>query len=245
MSVMAASTLAAGQDNDPARTVLAILSHPDDELFVAPALAAEARLGSRVVIVYATSGDAGPGVSDLEKGEELGAVREAEARCAARALDAQAVFLRFGDGQLARAAGQVEGTAPRLRSSIRDLIAQYAPQTVMTWGPGGGYGHVDHRMVSALTTEAVQTISTADRPQLLYSAIAAGRMPKGSPLRNWAETDPSLLTVTYEYTDEDLSRARAAAQCHVTQFEASTLETLLPFFDETVWKGEVPFREAF
>ena len=62
MAVSAAALAHPG--NDP-RTVLVVVAHPDDELFMAPAIAGEARSGSRVIIVYATSGDAGPGVSGM------------------------------------------------------------------------------------------------------------------------------------------------------------------------------------
>ena len=60
------------------RPVMVILAHPDDELPMAPALSALARAEADVRLVYATSGDAGPGVSQLEPGAELAAaLREA------------------------------------------------------------------------------------------------------------------------------------------------------------------------
>jgi LmbE family N-acetylglucosaminyl deacetylase len=57
--------------------VLAVFAHPDDELFMAPALAALARQGAKVTIFHATRGDAGPGVSGLRKGTELAKRRSA------------------------------------------------------------------------------------------------------------------------------------------------------------------------
>ena len=48
------------EESEPTK-VLAIFAHPDDELFVAPALARAAREGEEVTYVYATSGDQGPG----------------------------------------------------------------------------------------------------------------------------------------------------------------------------------------
>ena len=108
-AILAASLLMAGpaaaQTQTEARTakptILAIFAHPDDELVVAPALADAAGDGLRVKVVYATRGDAGPGVSDFEKGAELAAAREQEARCASGALGLDdPIFLDYGDGTL-------------------------------------------------------------------------------------------------------------------------------------------------
>jgi len=227
------------------REVLVIVAHPDDELFIAPAIAAEARSGSRVTIIYATDGDAGPGVSTFEPGEALGTARRLEAQCATDALGAGIVHLQLGDGTLTAAPRRDDSPAVRLRTMLREEIAQRRPDVIIAWGPDGGYGHGDHRMVSAITTEVVQAIDAETRPTLLYSAIPAGRMPAGTPFGAWAETDPALLTVSYTYNDDDMDRANNAAQCHVTQFDAGTRAALMPFLASTVWQGEVAFRKAF
>lgn len=231
-------------DNVP-RTVLVIVAHPDDELFIGPAIAGEARSGSRVIIAYATSGDAGPGVSGMEKGEALAMVRQQEAYCSATALGAIPVYLKFGDGQLADAAGKADSTAAQLRARLREEITGRRPEVVMTWGPDGGYGHPDHRMLSALVTEVIQSLEPDIRPQLLYSGIVAGRMPEGTPFGSWAGTDPALLKVSYSYSDADLAAAGLAAQCHATQFDEASRNGLMPFLHSVVWRGEVAFREAF
>ena len=59
-------------------SILAILAHPDDELTFAPVLARVAREGGEVTIVFATSGDVGPGVSGMQPGAALAALREGE-----------------------------------------------------------------------------------------------------------------------------------------------------------------------
>ena len=225
--------------------VLVIVAHPDDELFIAPAIAAEVRSGSRVTIVYATDGDAGPGVSDFAPGEQLAAARRLEAQCAAEALGAGVAYLQLGDGTLTATPRRGDSPAVQLRAKLRDEIAQRRPEIVITWGPDGGYGHGDHRMVSAITTEIVQSMDADARPALLYSAIPSGRMPPNTPFGSWGETDPEFLTVSFAYNDEDLARANQAAGCHVTQFDAPTRAALMPFLDSAVWQGEVWFREAF
>lgn len=222
-----------------AASVVAVLAHPDDELFMAPALAALAREGRSVRIVHATPGDAGPGVSALPKGAALAAERRAEAQCAGRALGvAEVVNLGFGDGRLAEHVR--DGS---LAAALAERID--AADMVLTWGPDGGYGHADHRLVSALATQVVQGEAEAERPALLYVGIPAGRRPPVPEMADWAVTDPALLTETIAYTPADLAAAKAAALCHATQFDEATRQGMMELFDATMWRGKVDFRPAF
>jgi LmbE family N-acetylglucosaminyl deacetylase len=234
-----------GQGGNEASSILAVVAHPDDELVMAPVIANLARNGSRVTIVYATSGDAGPGVSGMDKGEALALMREQEAQCAAQALGANAIFLRFGDGTLAKAAGQIDSTAAKLRAKLREEIRELRPQVVMSWGPDGGYGHPDHRMTSAIVTEVLQEMNEEERPRLFYAGVVKGRIPDETPFGLWAGTDPSLLNVRYRYDGKDIASSHAATQCHKTQFDEATRAALMPFFDKAAWQGEITFREAF
>lgn len=233
----------------PPRVVLAIFAHPDDELVVSPALAAEARRGADVRIVYATRGDAGPGVSSLPKGAELAAVRSGEAQCASAALGLDApLFFDFGDGELWRYArgqsGETDAAMRNLAGAIADAIAAAHPAVIVTWGPDGGYGHADHRMVSDLVTQIVQAMPAAARPQLLYPGIPAGSLPPVPEMQSWAVTDPGLLDVAIAYDKGDLGAAAKATQCHATQFDAPTRAALAPLFDQSIWRGAVHFRRA-
>jgi LmbE family N-acetylglucosaminyl deacetylase len=240
---LAALTLAPAQAQGPADTepplVVAVLAHPDDELFMAPALAALARQGHFVRIVHATPGDAGPGVSDLPKGEALASARRAEAQCAGKALGVAAVVnLGFGDGKLA---DHVRDGS--LAAALFDHVA--GADLVLTWGPDGGYGHADHRLVSALATQIAQGEPQDDRPGLLYVGIPSGSLPPVPDMANWAVTNPALLTETVRYTPADLEAAKAAAMCHVTQFGEATRAGMMGLFDATMWRGKVHFRPAF
>ena len=122
------ASAALAQPSGDARPVMVILAHPDDELPMAPALSALARAEADVRLVYATSGDAGPGVSQLEPGAALAAARADEARCSARALGLGApMMLGFGDGKLAdeaRATPDDDGLIARLASEIEQLAHQ-------------------------------------------------------------------------------------------------------------------------
>ncbi len=224
--------------------VVVVVAHPDDELFMAPALASLARQGAEVTIYYATKGEAGPGVSGLKPGDELAERRIDEAWCAVEALGV-AVLIGgdHGDGKLGVAAHDDGSPARALAQSLQRQLD--LADLVLTWGPDGGYGHADHRMVSALTTQVVQAMPATGRPKLLYVGIPAGALPPVPEMARWATTDPALLTETIPYTPADLEAAKAAAQCHVTQFEEATRAGMMPLFDATMWRGKVHFRPAF
>lgn len=234
------------QDTDEYRDhVLVVVAHPDDELVMAPAIARAVRKGAALTVLYATSGDAGPGVSGMEPGPALAAVREDEARCSIAALGGGDVrFLRMGDGQLATHAHHPGSAARQLASAVDALLEEQDFTRILTWGPEGGYGHPDHRMVDAVVTERVQALGH-DRPLLLYPGIAAGTLPDIAQMQRWAVTAPDLLSLSYAYTPADLARVREAADCHATQFSAEERAALPDLFDHTIWRGSVHFRPAF
>ena len=241
-----ASTVAAAQSKEAQQQVLVVLAHPDDELTMAPALAALARQGRAVTLLFATLGDQGPGVSDREPGEALGETRRQEAQCSARALGANAHFLRgLGDGTLTETPQGPSSPAARFITQFASHYVDLDPALVLTWGPDGGYGHGDHRMVSALVSQAMQSLAAEYRPPLLYVGIPAGSLPPVPQMASWAETDPKLLTESIRYTPADLAAAQAAAACHVTQFDEATRTGMMPLFDATMWRGKVHFRPAF
>ena len=157
-------------DNGPgsARRLLGVFAHPDDEIFCAGgtmALAADA--GAEVMIVSATRGEQGQ-IRDPAAATRrtLGAVRESELRAAAAELGVPRVQLL----------GYADGTLPHHRSSlgaaIAGIIRRFDPDTVITFGADGGYGHPDHVAISELTTHAFRAqIRDHNREQRLYHAV--------------------------------------------------------------------------
>lgn len=234
--------------SDPdAPNVLAILSHPDDEIVMAPVLARIAREGGDVTIVFATSGDAGPGVTEMTPGPELAAVREQEGRCAAFSLGLEEpIFWRFDDGTLGNKVRNTQTTMLDLAERISGLIGLEAPKVVMTWGPDGGYGHIDHRIVSNAVTQVIQGMDS-NRPDLLYAAFPAhaGDASELPGFEGWARTHPSLVTDRIRYEPSDLEATRAAVDCYQSQFDETARSFLPEMLHERVWQGNVYFRLAF
>ncbi len=72
------------------------------------------------------------------------------------------VWLGLGDGTLDR-----DFTGQPLRHKLDSVFRLYKPDIVITWGPEGGYGHMDHRLVHDIVTELFQS-GILPRPGALY-----------------------------------------------------------------------------
>jgi LmbE family N-acetylglucosaminyl deacetylase len=147
------------------RTLVAFHAHPDDEaLLSAGTLARAAAAGHRVVLVLATSGEAGLVGDDVLDGtEDLGSRRASEAQVSAEALGvARLVLLDYGDSGSDRpdsatdwpegsfrAAG-VEEAADRLA----DVLREEGADLLVADDANGGYGHPDHLHVNRVAAAA-------------------------------------------------------------------------------------------
>ena len=168
--------------------LLAVHAHPDDEtLATGGLLAAWGRAGRPVTVVTCTRGELGEVIGDelahlAGDGPALAAHRETELAGALAALGvADHVFLdtvgapaRFADSGMAWAgagrAGRVavlpddafvavdlDDAAGRLARVLRDR----RPDVVVTYEPGGGYGHPDHVRAHDVTMRALELAGDA------------------------------------------------------------------------------------
>lgn len=144
--------------------VLGLFAHPDDEVFcVGGTIARCAEAGAETAVVSLTQGEAGQ-IRDAAAATRrtLGAVRVRELGQAADALGVHHVTcLDLGDGRLGQQ--PLEEVAPLART----VIDQFEPDVVVTFGPGGAFGHPDHGMSCLATVEAVRAM--ADSPRLLHA----------------------------------------------------------------------------
>jgi LmbE family N-acetylglucosaminyl deacetylase len=151
-----------------ARRLLGVFAHPDDEVFCAGGtMARAAEAGAEVMIVSATRGEQGQ-IRDARVATRrtLGAVREGELAAAAAELGVQRVQV------LAYADGTLQQHRSSLGAAITGIMRQYDPDTVITFGADGGYGHPDHVAISELTTEAFRALAgDRNRGQRLYHAV--------------------------------------------------------------------------
>jgi len=230
----------------PARTLLAVFAHPDDEVFVGPLLSHYARQGVRVQLAIVTDGaKGGPTGAGSPVGPELARVRAEEARCSCRALGIEPpLLLGFRDDELGRANDPPGGYLAEVVRAVRRLLAQSRPDVVITWGPEGGYGHPDHRLVGAVVTELVQA-GVKEAPRLLFfPGLPEDRVRRRPGDPRWAVTDSRFLTVRVPYDAADLAATRRAFACHESQFSAEGRESLLSWLHESLG-GRVYLRPWF
>jgi len=144
------------------RRLLAVFAHPDDEtLGPGGTLALCAQQGIETYLVCATRGEAGEAPPDLRGYASVAEMREAELRCAGRALGLKEVrFLGYRDSGMA---GSPDNSHPdsTARAPLEEIarkvawhIREIRPQVIITSDPSGGYGHPDHIAVHRATVEA-------------------------------------------------------------------------------------------
>lgn len=241
-------------------TALCITAHPDDETLNAGAfLLMLARRGIATHILCATQGEKGQvGEPPVCEREELGAVREAELRCAADALGVESVEV-IGYLNPAYVIDSENLTAfevdpAEFESRIVNACERLRPDVVITHGSQGEYGHPGHVLVHETVLRAHQALrARADIPvPALYTFSAA--VP-GQQNECFNDADPADIMIDI---DPWVDKKAAAIACHRTQHalffsvfpEAHTLRDFLLMRCETeslhrVWAPEGFDETAF
>jgi len=224
-------------------TLLCIIAHPDDEtMLCGGTLTALAGRGLDIHVLCATRGEGGElGEPPVCTREELGRVREAEMRCACRALGVhQVTFLDYVDPLV----GPDNGLSPftkdedGLRDRLLDHMRRLRPSIVLTHGRDGEYGHPAHKLLHLATWAAFQqwlamnpaagpaassserlAVSPAERlaadgRETSFYTIAAAIPGVKDRLLN--DSEPADLIFELERTPW-LNAKEAAALCHRTQ----------------------------
>jgi LmbE family N-acetylglucosaminyl deacetylase len=145
-------------------TVLGVWGHPDDEAYLSAGIMADAvRAGRRVVCMTATRGEAGFAPDDPRSIAERSAVREGEmAACLGILGVEEHRWLAYADGTCHEV--PLEEAVRRLL----EIFDEVQPDTILTFGPEGQTGHVDHVAASRWTTEAFRR-SGEGSARLLYA----------------------------------------------------------------------------
>ena len=220
-------------------TLVAVFAHPDDERIVGPLLARYARLGNDVYLVIATDGR--KGVRDfagIPAGDSLAHVRAGEARCAAQQMGIHApILLGYEDAGLASFAS-LEG----LRKDVDSVLRALHPGAVITFGPEGGTGHPDHRLVGDVVTEVVQTGGAGIPQALYYPSLPSERMHDAPAANPTIATMPeSDLPIVVAFTPQDLEAGRREFACHRTQYTPAEMDAIDRYLAHG-WNGAVHLR---
>jgi len=209
------------------RTLVAVFAHPDDERIVGPVLARYAREGHSVYLVVATDGSKGVREhAGVPAGDSLARVRASETRCAAQALGIHPpILLGLEDGGLASFA-----SLERLRTEVRRVLRELQPDAVISFGPEGGTGHPDHRLVGDVVTEVVQSGGTGIPDALYYPSLPSERMKTAPPAQpNVTSIPERYLPIAVPFEPRDFEAGRRAFACHRTQYTPAEMEAIMQY----------------
>jgi len=235
-AALSVTPVAHGQSTRP---ILAVFAHPDDERVIGPLLSRLSRDGRETHLVIATDG--AKGIRDFARvpaGPELAALRAREAQCAADRLGVRRLhLLGLPDGGLASfdALGQ-------LRTKLVAVIDSIKPAAIITFGPEGGTGHPDHRLVGNVVTQIVQGDARYASLDLLYASLPAERIATAPPARPSVNgMTESLLTVRVPFEERDLVAGREEFACHRTQYTPAEMDAINRYLAHA-WNGSVWLR---
>lgn len=236
------------------RTLVAVLAHADDEGAVAPILARYARESVQVFMIVVSDGSAGggqqghiPRPANTMTDEELATVRGEEARCAAQALGLQPpILLGFPDGKLGDYVGD-RALVYRATDRIAAELLRLRPDVVITWGPDGGTGHPDHRLVSSIVTQLQRAAAPGMPERLFYMNLPVESMRAMNPERGappLVVPDARYFTTRVGFAPQDFAAAKLSMACHRTQFTPEVVERVSSAAG-AAWKNAIPVIPAF
>jgi len=239
VAVVLATVIPLSTQAQASRPIVAVFAHPDDERVIGPLLSRLAREGRETHLVIATDGSQGiRDFAHIRAGAELAAARTKEAACAANRLGVRKLhLLGLPDGGLA--SFEVLG---KLRSGLAAIIDSLKPAAIITFGPEGGTGHPDHRLVGDVTTQIVQSDARYAKVDLLYASLPTERLrtaPPAEPTVNGVAE--ALLTVRVPFEERDLVAGREEFACHRTQYSPSEMGAVNKYLAHA-WNGTVWMR---
>ena len=162
--------------------LLGIFAHPDDETICAGGtLAKYASAGAEVSVVALTRGGAGQ-IRDAGAATRrtLSAVRERELDAAGKELGlTRTRCLDHPDGGLS----EVDGAT--LLAQASELVGEFDPDVVITFGPDGFSGHPDHVAVGAAVTAACSGLPSTRPIRLFHCHLPRSRMLLRDRLAEW------------------------------------------------------------
>jgi len=165
--------------DDRGFTVVSFHAHPDDEaLLTGGTLARLAAEGHRVVLVVATSGEAG--LTALARTAELGQRRLRELEASARALGvARVVPLGFADSGSSGARPPTAFSRVGVEEAahaVADVLCEERADLLTSYDRHGGYGHPDHVHVHRVGRRAAQLAGT---PVVLEATVDRELLQRG------------------------------------------------------------------
>jgi N-acetyl-1-D-myo-inositol-2-amino-2-deoxy-alpha-D-glucopyranoside deacetylase len=229
--------------------LLAVHAHPDDEsITTGLTLARQAAAGVRVVLVTCTRGEQGeviPPELRYLSGDALAVRREVELAAALSALGvSEHRFLAAPSGERYRDSGMaladdgsvvLPETIPAGAFAVAEVeeaawalaavIAEVDPQVVVSYDPGGGYGHPDHVQAHRVSMRAVELAEQSGHPVPRVFWVLPG--PEGATTAIGEDPDGG----------DALAAKTAALRAHATQITVAEPEFAL---SNGIWQPIAP-----
>ena len=219
------------------RGLLAIFAHPDDESFGAGGtMALAAQAGNPVWVLCVTNGDQGgkPGEMDVDHSLDP-EIRREELACACREMGiAEPIFLGYRDSGM-EGWGAPEGSLSladpaEVIEKMVEVIRRLKPATVITFDPGGVYGHPDHVACSATATAAFR--KAAGEPggpiALYHQALPRSRI---LAMRASMEEERNRSGDTTPPSEDDIRQGEAFARLARPDEDITTVVDIRPVLD--------------
>ncbi len=229
--------------NLPARRVLFVHAHPDDETVGTGAtMARYAATGVHVTLVTCTLGEEGevhvPALAALAAGEadQLGGYRlvELERACAAMGLTDHRFLGGAGRYRDSGMMGTPANEHPRAfwgadldaaAVNLLEVIREIRPQVVVTYDPTGGYGHPDHIQAHRATMRAVELADAEGTgpAKVYWTAIPRSVLEAG--MQQFAESSENPFAGIENVDDLPFGTPdeRVAARIEASEFEPAKM----------------------
>ena len=224
---------------------LFVHAHPDDEaITTGGTIAALVAAGADVRVVTCTLGEEGEVLGEqfaglvVDQADQLGGYRISELATALRALGVTRPRFLGGAGRWRDSGMAGTPSAEHPRAFVRSgseavdemttVLEEFRPQLVVTYDPGGGYGHPDHIRAHQIVHAAVE--EATHRPdRLAWTVTARSELSRTHPsppahLRDAEEDElPSVpdsrLTHRVPLDDANYAAKLEALTGHATQLE--------------------------
>ena len=169
------------------QTIVGIFAHPDDETFGPGGTIAKMAKENKVYIICATNGDGK--IGNRKKEIALGELRKKELMESAKILGVKDVFfLGYQDGSLSH------NIYHEAAEKVLKLLKSLKPDTLITFEPRGVSGHIDHIVISMVTSFVFPEVKSAKK--LMKYCLATDR-------RNLLEKG-YFIHFPFGYTEEEI-----------------------------------------
>ena len=150
---------------------MGIFAHPDDESFgPSGTLYKAAQTGTDVHLLLITDGSAGQNTADVS---DLGSLRVEEWRQSAKLIGATSTYsFGYKDGELNN--NKYVEVAEKIFNEIRAIVATYNKPIMldfMTFDQSGITGHIDHIMISNITTFIYEKLRQNPPSQIIFGKL--------------------------------------------------------------------------